>query len=1017
MPRRLSHSTASTRSSISKSQHRSESATPLVGRSAELSALTNALGDADAGHGRTMFVVGESGIGKTRLVSALIELAGQRGFTVALGRAYPVETGVPYAVFSDAFLPVLRAVEPSVLTLLSRGGTAELMQLFPALDAGVRAATAPRGDPAELKARLLWNFSQFLARFAAKRPLLVVLENLQWADSASLEMLHFLARQISGDRVFIVGTHNDPDHRGSATLRASEQSLRGLENAQRIRLSQLDVAAIAELLERSFSTERAQVEAFAQRLHRWTGGNAFFVDETLKALVDAGQLRESNGTWMGWETEELHVPATIRETVLARLSELPDDARKLADIAAVMGSRATHDELAAASGFEHDRLIAAIDELRMADVLSEREDASDIVYDFSHPLLQETLYGELGLARARAIHESIAVALEALYGEQAMRHAGELAFHYARGDTRRVASKAMEYLRAAGRDASGKYANREASDYLAAALAIAEQGGASDNELVTDLARIRQRLGDYPGALALWHRALDLGKSSNNAAIIASVERSIGLARYWSGAFDDALAHYDAALDAAKHAADRPLEARVLIAKASCLQAIGRTAESRHEIERAREIANSLGDDALLARVHRGLVLLYLWAGPAHEARANGEKAIQLAALSGQRSVAWSAHWALAMLGGLTGKSDEIRRHLAEAHRIADELRSPLFRLWTSEVEIEYAAGVGDWDHAVALAERTIETARLLGQRTLLPRALVWLALLYFGRGDVERGKACADEAWQLSAGGESSNAMRDVFSVVPAHIGRAAYHLTMGDYPEAIAVGEHGLSIADRSGHIVWAIHRLMPIIAEASLWANDMERARSLGARMRRESAALGQRLGLAWADACDALVEMLEGDKERAVALLRGAAEALEAIPFVPDAARVRRQLARALAETGDRDGAMRELRRAHEVFAHLGAARELDATRDQLRDLGARPPTRSTAPGIGGLTGREVEIVRLVAARRSNKEIGTALGISARTASTHLSNIFAKLGVDSRGALADRAREAGLLEATT
>src|SRR4029079_10195744 len=162
----------------------------------------------------------------------------------------------------------------------------------------------------------------------------------------------------------------------------------------------------------------------------------------------------------------------------------------------------------------------------------------------------------------------------------------------------------------------------------------------------------------------------------------------------------------------------------------------------------------------------------------------------------------------------------------------------------------------------------------------------------------------------------------------------------------------------------------------------------------------------LGLAWADACDALVEMLHGDKQKAVSLLQGAVEALEAIPYVPDAARVRRQLARALAETGDREGATRELRRAHEVFAHLGAERELDGTREQLRELGARTPTRATTQGVAGLSGRELEIIRLVAARRSNKEIGAVLGISARTASTHLSNIFAKLGVESRGEPPDK-----------
>jgi DNA-binding CsgD family transcriptional regulator/tetratricopeptide (TPR) repeat protein len=991
------------------------SATPLVGRGAETSALTAALADADAGRGRTFLVVGESGIGKTHLVASIAELATQRGFTVAIGRSYPVETGVPYAVFSDALLPLLRAVEPSVLTLLTRGGTAELMQLFPALDQGAKTSSTVRGDPAELKARLLWNFSQFLSRFAAKRPLLLVLENLQWADSASLEMLHFVARQISNDRVLIVGTHNDPDHRGNASLRATEQSLKNLGNAQRLRLAPLTAAAITELLARIFGADPARTGEFAERLHRWTGGNAFFVDETIKALVEHGHLHEGPGGWTGWDVEELHVPSTIREAALARLADLSADARRLADVSAVLGTRATHDELAAASGLDRDPLISAIDELRRANVLTEREVDVDIVYDFSHPLIQETLYSELGLARTRTLHGAIAEALERLYGPRAMAHAGELAFHYARGDTRRLAAKAIEYLRAAGRNATAKYANREAADYLAAALTIAEQDQAETGpELITDLARVRQRLGDYPGALALWQRALDAAKRADDPMRIATIERSIGLARYWSGAFDEALAHYESAEQAAHRAGDRLLEARVLIAKASCLQAVGKSAESRDEVERALEIASTLGDDALLARVHRSLLLLYLWVGPAEKAREHGKRCIQLAEASGQRAVAWSGHWALAMLGGLTGKSDEIRRHLGEAHRIADELRSPLFRVWTSEVEIEYAAGVGDWDHAVALAERTIATSRSLGQRTLLPRALVWAGLLYIGRGDMERGKACVDEAWALTAGSDPSTAIRDVFAIVPAHTGRATYHLAMGHYAEAILVGEHGLKIADRSGYIVWALHRLMPVVAEAALWANDIKRAKIIAARMRRESTALGQRLGLAWADACDALVEMLHGDRERAVALLVGAVEALEAIPYVPHAARLRRQLARVLAESGDREGAMRELRRAHEVFAHLGAERELDGTREQLRELGARPPTRSVTQGVAGLTGREVEIVRLVAARRSNKEIGAALGISARTASTHLSNIFAKLGVESRGELADLAREAGLLD---
>ena len=997
---------------------------PLTGRNKELSTLSAALHDADGGRGATVILSGESGIGKTRLATALVDQAVKRGFTIAVGRAYPVEAGVPYAVLSDALLPVLRTLEPSVLSLLTRGGSAELVQLFPALGSGERAASASRGDPTELKARLLWNFTQFLARFAAKRPLLLVLENLQWADSSSLELLHFTARQIGSERILLVCTYNDADPRAAdpqSTLRSMESSLAALGVARTIHLAPLDAGATLELVQRVLPGEGADARELAEVVYQRTRGNPFFVEETVKALVEAATARTREASVE--DLRSLELPRTIRDAVLARLAPLSMEARRLADLSAVIGTRASHDALAFVSQLDEHILLGALDELRRARVLGERTEAGVIVYDFSHPLLQETLYAELGLARARALHASVAESLEAFYGASASSHVDELAFHYVRADARRLAEKAVRYLRAAGMRAMGKHANREAADYLAAALDLLERSAPDGDEGVIEisqeLARARQRLGEYDGALSLWERAATDAQRRGLHSRLSTIRRNMGMASFWSGRHEDALDQYDAAIAAAVEAGEPPVEARTLIAKGMCLQGLGRRDEAEGAVHRALEIAERLGDAALLARAHRALLLLYVWTGPPEEARKHGERAIALAEQSGQRGVAWSAHWALAMLAGLTAHVQDVSRHLSEAQRLADELRSPLLRVWTAEVAIEYHAGIGDWDTAVSLAERTVSVARALGQRTLVPRVLVWLGLLYFGRGEVDRGKMCVDEAWELSgagAGAAERAAAGEVHTIVPAHLGRAAYHMTMQEYAEAIRVGERGLEIADASGFVVWAIHRLMPVIAESALWMSDMDRARRLASRMRRDSQRLGHRLGLAWADACDALVELLKGDKLRSVEMLRNVAEQLEAVPYVPDAARVRRQLARALTETGDREGATRELRRAHEVFAHLGAVPELDATREQLRLLGARPPVRATVSGAAGLTGRELEIVQLVAARRSNKEIGTALDISSRTVSTHLSNIFAKLAVGSRGELADYARKAGLVNDT-
>ena len=210
----------------------------------------------------------------------------------------------------------------------------------------------------------------------------------------------------------------------------------------------------------------------------------------------------------------------------------------------------------------------------------------------------------------------------------------------------------------------------------------------------------------------------------------------------------------------------------------------------------------------------------------------------------------------------------------------------------------------------------------------------------------------------------------------------------------------------------MIWSIHRLLPTVAEAYLYKGDLAGAAKLGRRLRKDAKRIGHKLGLAWADACDALVVWLGGDPERGAALLREAAEALEAIPVIPDAARIRRQLAGRQAEIGDEEGAVSELRRVHETFVRLGAEKELERTRGMFREIGARPPTRSGVTGGAGLTAREVEISRLVTERKSNKAIARALDVSPRTVSTHLSNIYKKLDIGTRGELVDYVRDQGL-----
>ncbi len=433
----------------------------------------------------------------------------------------------------------------------------------------------------------------------------------------------------------------------------------------------------------------------------------------------------------------------------------------------------------------------------------------------------------------------------------------------------------------------------------------------------------------------------------------------------------------------------------------------GRADEARKEIEAALELAEGIGRGDLLARVHLGLLLLHTWVGPPERARHHRDRALELVTAPGDASLRCAILWGASVLAGMTGDLQVAARDIEAARSLAEELRSPLHRLRVAELHVEFLSNVGDWAVALELADRAIATARALNQRSSLTRLLVWVGLIHCGQGDVARGKASIDEAWELSGAGREGQ-LPDVHSAVPAHVGRAALLVAMHDFRGAIAVAEAGLAVADRTGYTVWAIHRLLPTLAEAHMLAGDLDGAARVGKRLREDSERVGHTLGLAWADACEALLVWLRGDPVTGMHRLRAAADRLEAVPVIPDAARLRRHLAARLRDMGDREGALHELRHIHEVFTRLGAERELAKTREQIRELGSRPPVREAAHGVEGLSAREVEIATLAARGKTNKAIARTLEISPRTVSTHLSNIFAKLEIGSRVELAEAVR---------
>ena len=540
-----------------------------MGRTHELEALGKALASALDGSGTATFLRGDTGTGKSRLASAAAEEATRLGFETVSGQAYRMDIGVPYGLWSNAFFPKLREMDDATLTVLTRGGAEELSIVVPGLrTSGSSEPVFSSAGPGELRTRIQWNFTELLRGLSRKNPLLIVLDDLHWSDPSGLDLFHFVSRQVADVPLVLLGVYNTKELVHNPAFQAMERPLLSVSGSEALDVGPLSVDESVELVLRTFQVEAGIAEALARRIHQRAGGNPHFVEEILKSLVDSGRLFLQDGRWLGWEVSDLDLPASVTEAVSARFGELTSAAREVANVLAVAGTRVDHKLLSTVTDQAEADVLAGLDQLRTEQLIEEATEGAAIVYRFVHPLVREVTYSEMGLARARTLHQRMAEALERGDVTVIDDPAHALAYHYSRagGDDPRV----VRYLAAAGRDALESRANREAERFLRDATERVEAGAFT----------IAIERTDSPRAAGLHGR--------------------IGQAAYFSGQFDEAVTSYTAGLEYAKAGSDRIIEARLHLYKGIALQAQGSADEARKEMETALAVAETVADPSLL---------------------------------------------------------------------------------------------------------------------------------------------------------------------------------------------------------------------------------------------------------------------------------------------------------------------------------------------------------------------------------------------------------------------------------
>jgi DNA-binding CsgD family transcriptional regulator len=975
----------------------------LVGRAEQLAALDAALDRARAGGPATLLVGGEAGIGKSRLVGEFAAGSARAGARVLTGGCLDLGAdGLPFAPFAAMLRELARDLGASgVAALLPGNATREFARLLPEFGEADREP-----DPEVARARLFEQMLTLLERLAEAGPVVLVIEDAHWADRSTRDLMAFLigSQQALSGVLIIVSYRSDELHR-THPLRPLLAGLGRLGWVERMELPRLGRLQADELVARI--TGREPEQWLADEVYLRAGGNPMFVEELL--CCDGGMTAE--------------LPESLRDLLLAAVRRLPEETQELLRAAGAGGQRSGHELLAAVTGLGGDELARGLRPAVAANVLSAVEDG----YSFRHELIREAIYDDLLPGERTRLHTRFAEVLGSDAGLVAPGRALiEQAHHwYYAHDTAGALTSAWRAAAAA----SHALAHAEQLTLLTRVLELwdkvpdgAERIGASHLIVLEQAAAAAQNAGEDERGVAFASAALqeiDSAAEPVRAALLLETRAKLGK----RGGKTDPAADLRAALELVPPGVDDAARARVLVSEAKYLpQPFGPAArlaagEALTLARRAGDAATQVNALCKLASIEshlgRDATALEMFA----EARALADRA---------RAYQPLLHVAINESHVLEGMGEHDRAAQVARAGIASARRYGLARTTGTFLAINVAeplVSLGRWDEALA----AIENALLLSPPRLNRNSLRLLAgVIALHRGDL------ADAAAVAAAGaaglGRGDWGFRDGQYQLPLAQLQAELHLAEGRHPDALDVVAAAADRADLAADPRYAWPLVITGARACAAAAADAGRDR---AAARRAGELLGHLRTLAGKldasgpvqQACRLTFAALAGgDPPGAAAgdLARwdAAAAAWEPISRPYQLAEAKLRAAEAAMAAGDRDGAAQRLRVAAGLAAELGARPLGDQIAALARSarlaLGAGRDDRAASQPALGLTAREFDVLRLVAAGRSNPEIAAELFISAKTASVHVSNILAKLGVSSRGEAAAAAHRLRLFD---
>ena len=713
----------------------------FVGRQRELAELRAGLEDAVGGRGRFFLVVGEAGIGKTRLAEELAREAAERGGVALWGRCWEGEGAPPYWPWVQVIRALLQGVPAEELRPAVGAGAPYLVPLVPELGERFRDLPALSTSPRSEHARFyLFDAVATLLRSAAQRtPLVLVLDDLQWADAPSLLLLQFLAHELRDVRILLLGTYREVEVRQAPAVAEILGALG--RDGHHVPLRGLGEEEVRRFLEETIGRSPAPV--LVRAVHRETEGNPFFVDEIVRLLVAERALERHEDPSPG----RFPVPQGVREAIRRRLAPLPPPAREALALASVVGREFDLAILHRACGLDPEALLETLGPALAREIVV-REPGGVGRYRFAHALIRETLYEELGPAERIRLHGQIGEVLEEVHRTDPTPHLTALAHHFLEAAPARGADKALVYSTRAGRHAAASLAYEAAAAHFQSALEVLGLARPGDErercELLLARGDVQWKSGDGRGARETFQQAAEIARRIGDAPLLA--RSALGFAGegsrlLWvrSEVVDQPRIEL---LEEALHRlgdGDPGLRAQLLARLAINLYWAPEPERVVALSEEAVRLARQLGDPRLLAAVLRARWIALWRPEGAAERLAIADEILHLGERTGDRELALLGH-RFRIVGFLEhGDVVATDREIEAWAQIAGELRQPLYltdlAMWRATRAImdgRFADGEEQAQRAVELGQREPDVQPIL-------RHEIQTFLLHFHKGCLDQ--------------------------------------------------------------------------------------------------------------------------------------------------------------------------------------------------------------------------------------------------------------------------------------